>query len=104
MAIDLSSETPIPFKEAAGHRLLRNKSRDRRAVNFSTILRWHLKGVRGIKLEGIRVGATLCTTEGAICRFIERLSTPGFQSASVTASTVAQAHNSDQKRLSRVGL
>ena len=101
MAIDLATETPIPFKEAAGHRLLRYKARDRRAVNFSTILRWHLRGVRGVKLDGIRVGATLCTTEGAICRFIERLSTPG---TSVTASTIAQAHISDQKRLARVGL
>ena len=75
-AINLAKETPIPFKEILRHRLLRSAARDGERLDFSTIYRWHLRGLRGVKLEGVRVGGTLCTTEAAIIRFIERMSEP----------------------------
>jgi uncharacterized protein DUF1580 len=103
MSIDLTAETPIPLKIAARHRLIRAKSRDGRAVNFSTIYRWALHGVRGVRLETIRIGATLCTTEAAIVRFIERLSNPDRPQDAPTPSEIRRQHESAEKRLAAAG-
>ena len=46
-----------------------------RKPSISTCWRWTLKGVRGSKLESIRVGGKVYTTEPAIRTFITTLST-----------------------------
>ena len=46
-----------------------------RKPSISTCWRWALKGVRGSKLESIRVGGKVYTTEPAIRTFITTLST-----------------------------
>jgi hypothetical protein len=40
----------------------------------ATLYRWASRGVRGIRLEIIRVGGRTCTSEEALARFFERLS------------------------------
>jgi hypothetical protein len=104
VAIDLSSETPIPLRAAARHRLLRAKSRGGKALNFSTIWRWALHGVRGVKLETVRVGGTTCTTEQSIIRFIERLSDPGLRQDSSTPSDIQRDHVAAERRLAAAGV
>ena len=43
--------------------------------HVATLYRWVQRGIRGVRLETIRVGGTLCTSREALQRFCERLST-----------------------------
>ena len=65
--IDTKKEKPIPLSDAA-------KSLRSRPVSRATIYRWATGGIRGVRLEVIPVGGSLCTTEDALQRFYERLS------------------------------
>ena len=47
-----------------------------RRPHVSTLYRWASAGVRGVRLETMRVGGTLCTSLEALQRFCERLSAP----------------------------
>lgn len=47
--------------------------RNGRKLHPSTVFRWAQRGLRGVKLQVVRVGGTLCTTEDALCRFFEQL-------------------------------
>jgi hypothetical protein len=94
MAIDISTEHPLPFTQAAAH--LPRRRRGRKAA-VSTLYRWASAGVRGIRLETLQVGGTLCTSVQALQRFFDRL----------TARTQGQDHSADssgakQRRLERV--
>jgi hypothetical protein len=42
-------------------------------VNLSTIFRWVMKGVRGVRLEALRAGGRWYTSESALRRFTSRL-------------------------------
>jgi hypothetical protein len=44
-----------------------------RPAHVSNLYRWALDGLRGVKLETIRVGGTLCTSREALERFFDRL-------------------------------
>src|SRR3954463_11621617 len=70
MAIDLASESPIPFSQAAAH-LPRRRGRK---TAVSTLHRWATHGLRGVVLETIQVGGTRCTSLAALQRFFDRLS------------------------------
>ena len=68
--IDIYKERLIRPVEAARVRPL---GRNGRPTNVSTVYRWMLRGVRKIKLESIRIGGSLYTSEEALQRFAERL-------------------------------
>ena len=55
MAIDITREQPITFKRLV--RELSERSGDR-PLHKSTPMRWHARGLRGIKLEAVRIGGT----------------------------------------------
>jgi hypothetical protein len=44
-----------------------------RATHPSCLFRWAKHGLRGIRLEVIRVGGSLCTSKQALQRFFHRL-------------------------------
>jgi len=44
-----------------------------RPLHPSTVFRW-ARGVRGVRLEVVRLGGTLCTSECALVRFFEAMS------------------------------
>jgi len=71
--INLQSETVLSFPDAANHLPRRRKGKK---PHIATFYRWAMRGCRGIKLETIRVGGTLCTSIEALQRFCERLSNP----------------------------
>lgn len=74
MSIKLASETVVTLSKAAEHLpTLRGKHRPHTA----TLYRWAQRGCRGIRLETIRVGGSLCTSVEAIQRFCESLSRAG---------------------------
>jgi hypothetical protein len=68
--IDMASERLITLNEAAR---LRPPSRRGRPTHSSTVYRWISRGVRGQKLEAIRLGGTLYTSQEAMQRFARAL-------------------------------
>ncbi len=75
MPIDLASETIIPLGEVPS-RL--PPGRSGKPLTFSAVWRWALKGVKTpqgvVKLETVKVGGRLLTSEQALQRFAERQS------------------------------
>jgi len=69
--IDLANEDVMSLTEAA--RIL-PKRRAGKRTHVATLYRWSTKGLRGVKLEVIQVGATRCTSREAIQRFFDALS------------------------------
>lgn len=82
MAIDVAQEKLITFGELA--RSL-PKRRSDRPVHVSTIHRWHTRGVKDIRLEGVRIGGAWHTSWEAFRRFVDRLTLQAAGSESVTA-------------------
>ena len=66
MAICIESEDLLSLPQAAAEIKPRRK-------HVSTLHRWRLKGVRGIKLETVMVGGHRCTSAQAIERFHQRV-------------------------------
>lgn len=80
MSISLSEQ--IILLSAAARRL--PCLRAGRPVNPSTLWRWATKGVRGVRLETIRIGATTATSVEALERFIAALNQRPVQSLSAS--------------------
>jgi hypothetical protein len=71
--IDIATEKLITLAAAAR---LRPPSRGDRPTHPSTVARWALRGLRGVKLEVIRIGGQLYTSVEALQRFADRLTEP----------------------------
>ncbi len=69
--IDLACEQLVPVRDIPSH-LPRRPSGKR--VHISACYRWLSRGVRGVKLEAIRIGGTTYTSVEALQRFAELLS------------------------------
>ena len=69
--IDLSSETLIPIRDVP--KCLPKRSNSKR-IHISAIYRWIQSGVRGVRLESIKVGGSTYTSREAIQRFSGQLS------------------------------
>jgi len=69
--IELKSETVLTLDDAA-RRLPRR--RGNRPVHRTTLYKWASAGLRGVRLETIQVGGSLCTSLEALQRFFDRLS------------------------------
>ena len=61
----IKNETLVSFKEAT--RLI--PTGNGRRVNCSTVWRWAMKGVKGVKLEYVCYGRAMFTTKDALERF-----------------------------------
>jgi hypothetical protein len=71
MSINLSQEMIVTLSRAGQYiPVLRGRKRPHSA----TLYRWAQRGLRGVRLETIRIGGTLCTSAEAIQRFCDRLS------------------------------
>ena len=69
--ISLAKEQVLTLNDAA-KRLPRRRGGKR--PHIATLYRWAQSGVRGVQLEVLRVGGTLCTSVEALQRFAERCS------------------------------
>jgi hypothetical protein len=78
--IDIATESLLTLSQAARVRPLGRRGRP---THHSTVYRWISRGVRGCKLEAIRLGGTLYTSREALQRFGEALTaqTTGGHSA-----------------------
>ncbi len=68
--IPLATEAVITLSQA--RRFLPRRSNGK-PVAPSTLYRWSLKGVRGVRLETLKVGGMLCTSREALQRFCDRI-------------------------------
>jgi Protein of unknown function (DUF1580) len=90
--IDLQNETILSIAQAA-KRL--PPGRNSKPTHVSTVLRWILKGHKGVRPEATRIGGRWVTSAEAIQRFSDNL----------TAATMPQAMaNITQPRLRRAEL
>lgn len=69
--IDLAVETVVSLNDAAKHLPRRRAGK---VVHLGTLYRWIGHGVKGHKLECIRIGGSTCTSLEALQRFCDRLS------------------------------
>src|SRR5687767_3852118 len=66
MQIDLSVEEAKPLSVLA--RSVPNRS-GKRGICASTIWRWSLRGIRGVRLETVVIGGIRMSTDAALSRF-----------------------------------
>lgn len=87
MSINVETETLIPLAQLA-RSLPRRRSN--RPVAPSTVHRWRMNGLDGVRLEAVKVGGSWHTTREAFQRFCDRLTAaaePGPANASVQMPT-----------------
>ena len=93
--IDLESETVLSLTEAA-KRLPTRRAGKRPHV--ATLYRWASRGLRGIRLETLQVGGTMCTSVEALQRFFDQLGTPaGISDPPPTRSRSRQIKDAAQQ-------
>lgn len=102
MTIDPKTETLISFSELAASLPSR---RQNRPVHIATIHRWRSPGLKGFRLDAIRVGGAWCTTWEAFSRFCGQLTAHETGGAEVrfTSSTMRAKHRADESRLTKDG-
>jgi hypothetical protein len=100
--IDLMKENIMSLAEATKHV---PPSRGGRKTHLSTILRWVVKGVKGVRLEAVRLGGRWVTSEQALQRFAER-STPNLADPHLPRSPKQRdtAFRRAERRLEKAGI
>lgn len=81
MPIDLQSEDVLSLTQAA--KTLPRRRRGKKP-HVATLYRWAANGLRGVRLETLQVGGTMCTSMEALQRFFDRL---GDRSSPVSTAT-----------------
>ena len=85
--IDISTEELLLIRDVPG--FLPPRPNGKR-VHVSAIYRWLAKGVRGMKLEAIKLGGSTYTSREALQRFAERQSRPAESTALEPACGLAR--------------
>lgn len=98
--IELESETVLSLTEAAAH-LPRRRAGKRPHV--ATMYRWAQRGLRGVKLETIRVGGTLCTSLEALQRFCARLTESDSAAGAAPCAADGPLDDEAERELDRLG-
>ena len=99
--IDLKTEEVLTLTEAA--RRLPRRRRGKRP-HVATLYRWVQQGVRGVKLEAIQVGGTLCTSLEALQRFCERCTDPSSRPPSSTSKSREREIKKAERELDAAGI
>ncbi|MBV8232948.1 MAG: DUF1580 domain-containing protein [Planctomycetaceae bacterium] len=87
--IDLKTEKPLSLAQAARGV---PPTRQDKPVHVSTLTRWILRGVHGVRLEAARLGGRWVTSEEAICRFSAALTDLQDTPAGALAPDTRRAH------------
>lgn len=96
--IDTSSETLRTFQAAGQH------IPGRGCPHVSTLHRWRLKGVRGVKLETVLVGGTRYTSDEAIARFVAAQNADESPAPSISPSQRQRQSEAARKELAKIGI
>ena len=81
--IDIASETLVSFSFAG-------RFSPSIRPHVSTIWRWHMRGIRGVKLESVLVGGRRMTSMEAVERFIVATTEAANEESRVASRTSAQ--------------
>ena len=71
--IEMFTEKVISLTQAAKQLPQRRQGK---RPHVATLYRWASRGLRGVQLETIQIGGTMCTSLEALQRFFDQLSTP----------------------------
>lgn len=102
--IDISTERLVTLAQAAR---IRPPGRRGRPTHPSTVYRWISRGVKGQKLEAVRLGGTLYTSAEALQRFADRLTSAApseGEGPDMTSRGPRSPPTAAQEALSRLGL
>lgn len=99
--IDINTESVLSLADAA-KRLPQRRGGKRPHV--ATLYRWASAGVRGVKLETLQVGGTLCTSLEALQRFCERCSGGAAESTPQTTRSRERQIKQAEAELERAGI
>ena len=94
-------ESLIPLSQAAEFCPPRRKGK---RPHRTTLVRWARDGLRGERLEVTMVGATLCTSRGALERFFERLTEKAFDVETVDTPRPRPSSEDIENQLDAWGL
>jgi hypothetical protein len=98
--IDLQHESVLSFADAVNHLPRRRKGKK---PHIATMYRWAMRGCRGVRLETLRVGGTLCTSLEALQRFCERCTDPSGNQA-VTSKSREREISRAERELTEAGI
>jgi hypothetical protein len=105
--IDLKTESPLSLAQAA--RIIPPTRLDK-PVHVSTVVRWILHGVRGVRLEAVRIGGRWITSQESLERFSAALTTKHnasrMEPAATQGGSLAQRREQEQaeRELDRMGV
>ncbi len=101
--IKLISEEVLTLSEAARQPFLPRRRNGKRP-HVATIYRWAQVGIRGIRLETLRVGGSLCTSKEALQRFCEQLTVSDDKKSNHGVLPSTTEPNGPEKELERKGV
>jgi hypothetical protein len=100
--LDLQAEHVVTLSDATRHLPKRSGGKK---PHVATLYRWATRGLRGVRLETIRVGGTLCTSLEALQIFCERLSgRTTIPIAKLASATRRRAAERAERMLDQLGI
>ena len=93
--IDLQTEKVVTFKEATNCLQV--------TPHISTLHRWRLNGIRGVKLETCLIGGKRCTSLEALQRFITATTSAAAGEDEQFSATQSQGDNEASRQLDHLG-
>lgn len=96
--IDIASETVVSFSDACRYLPRRRQGRK---IHASTLWRWGTRGLRGVRLELLKVGGQTCTSVEALQRFFDGLAASNDETR---CDYKAKNHTSVEKELADFGI
>ena len=97
--IDLTRENLIPLREVPQYLPRRNSGR---RVHVSAVYRWAARGLKGTRLETVRIGGTTYTSEEALQRFADQLSLPRHSESAPPSRTTLSRQREIERAERRV--
>src|SRR5262245_29559667 len=91
--LDVHNETMLSLRDAS-RRI--PPSRNGKPTHVSTLLRWILNGVKGVKLDAVRLGGRWVTSVEAIQRFSRNLTSAMAPQESLRSPHPSQASTAEQ--------
>jgi len=91
--IDLTQEELVPIRNVPKHLPPRPTGK---RVHISAVYRWLLRGIRGIRLESLKIGGTTYTSKEALQRFADRLSNTSHAPDTTPATTLTRKRQIDR--------
>ena len=91
--IDLAQEELVAIRDVPKHLPPRPTGK---RVHISAVYRWLLRGIRGVRLESLKIGGTTYTSKEALQRFADQLTAPAHDPDAIPATTLARKRQIDR--------